>query len=247
MNETTGRWSWNRQIFGGIFSAIKGSYGSLVTTGAALNDKHNGALGIFDTPSGAWDVAARIAGATAVSLRADPGLPVQSLPIIGMAAPPIASRFDVNERNTLLNNGISTFHVGNDGTCSIDSLITFYQFNAAGAPDTSYLYVDDLYKVTYILRTLRDLVQIKYARCKLAINGTRIDPGSNTVTPNMIRLDLIANYKTLVEQGVAQNDTLFAANLIVEINANNPNRVDVLYPTTLMGGIRGFAVLAQLN
>ena len=39
----------------------------------------------------------------------------------------------------------------------------------------------------------------------------------------------------------------FKANLIVEIDDNNPNRVNVLWPPQLAGQLRQFAVLAQFR
>jgi len=41
------------------------------------------------------------------------------------------------------------------------------------------------------------------------------------------------------------NLAAFKANLIVEIDGENPNRVDVLWPPQLAGQLRQFDVLAQ--
>ncbi|MFL9997975.1 hypothetical protein PQR34_42905 [Paraburkholderia sediminicola] len=44
-----------------------------------------------------------------------------------------------------------------------------------------------------------------------------------------------------------QESELFAQQVIVEQNANNPNRVDCLWPGTLIDQLRIFALLAQFR
>jgi phage tail sheath gpL-like len=58
---------------------------------------------------------------------------------------------------------------------------------------------------------------------------------------------LIAEYQSLEWRGYVQDSAGFAAGLIVEINAQNPNRVDVLWDGILINQLRVFAVLAQFR
>ena len=62
-----------------------------------------------------------------------------------------------------------------------------------------------------------------------------------------IKADQIAEYQTLVFNGYAQDADAFAKNIIVEQNASNPNRVDVLWPGTLINQLRIFALLNQFR
>ena len=137
--------------------------------------------------------------------------------------------------------------MGDDGTCYIEGLITTYQKNAFNNPDNSYLQVCTLFNLAYILRALRTLVTSKYARVKLAANGTRFAAGSAVVTPNVIRADLIAKYRELEDAGLVQKADSFAAALIVQQNASNPNRVDVLYSPVLIDQLDIFALLCQFR
>jgi phage tail sheath gpL-like len=147
----------------------------------------------------------------------------------------------------MLWDGISTFTVASDGTVAIENLITTYQKNSFGAADNSYLQVETLFLLMYVLRAQQALVTSKYARVKLAANGTRFAPGSAIVTPNMIRADLIAQYRRMEYDGYVQDAAGFAKGLIVEKNSQNPNRVDVLWPGTLISQLRIFALLAQFR
>ena len=247
LNDTTGRWSWQTQVYGHVFAAYRGTLASQTTFGTALNDQHKSVLGFNDSPTPNWLVVAGLSGATAPSVRTDPALPLQTVQIHGMAAPPIASRFDLSERNTLLYDGISTFTVAQDGSVHIENLITTYQKNEFGDPDNSYLEANTMFTLTYVLRTLKTAVTSKYSRVKLAANGTRFAAGSAIVTPNSIRAELIASYRQLEYDGFVQDGDAFKQGLIVEQNSSNPNRVDVLWPGTLINQLRIFALLAQFR
>ncbi|HHS9828677.1 TPA: phage tail sheath C-terminal domain-containing protein, partial [Klebsiella pneumoniae] len=129
----------------------------------------------------------------------------------------------------------------------IENLITTYQKNSYGDEDDSYLQVETLFSLMFVTRYLRTAVTSKFGRMKLAADGTRFAPGAAIVTPNIIRADQIAEYQTLVFNGYAQDAEAFARNIIVEQNKTNPNRVDVLWPGTLMNQLRIFALLNQFR
>ena len=94
---------------------------------------------------------------------------------------------------------------------------------------------------------MRDVVNTKYARVKLADVGVRLLPGRPVVTTDTIRGDLIAAYRQLEAEGFVQDADAFARDLIVERNATNRNRVDVLWPAILINNLRVFALLAQFR
>jgi phage tail sheath gpL-like len=247
LNDTTGRWSWQQQVYGHVFTANRGTFASQTTLGLARNNQHETIMGFNDSPTPNWQWAAALAGAAAVSLRADPATPLQTVVLNGVLAPPLQSRFNLSSRNTLLFDGISTFTVAQDGTVAIENLITTYQTNSFGAPDNSYLEVETMFTLMFVLRDMMTMVTSKYSRVKLAADGTRFAPGSNIVTPSIIKADIIAEYQTLEFNGFVQNSKAFAQGLIVAQNANNPNRIDVLWPGVLIDQLRIFALLAQFR
>jgi len=247
LNDQTGRWSWTQQVYGHVFAANRGTFANQTTLGLTRNNQHETILGFNDSPTPNWIWAAALAGAAAVSLRADPALPLQTVQIQGVMAPPLQSRFNLSQRNTLLWDGISTFTVAQDGTVAIENLITTYQLNGFGQPDNSYLEVETMFTLAYLLRDYASLVTSKYARVKLAADGTRFAPGSNIVTPSVIKADIIARYQEQEFNGYVQKSKEFAQGLIVEQNATNPNRIDVLWPGTLIDQLRIFALLGQFR
>jgi phage tail sheath gpL-like len=247
LSSTTGRWSWSEQIYGGGYAAYEGTLGDLTTFGTTRNDEHMSITGYNGSPTPPWQWAASLAAAVAVSARADPALPLQTIALPAVLPPPPESRFILTERNVLLWDGISTFSVAQDGTVAIENQITTYQVNSFGMPDDSYLQVETLNTIAYVLRALKADVTSKYARVKLAADGTRFAPGSAIVTPSIIRAGQIAKYQELEYDGYVQQSDVFAQGIIVEINSTNPNRVDVLYPAILINQLRIFALLFQFT
>jgi len=247
LSDSTGRWSYAQQLYGHVFGAVSGTYGQLTTVGEARNDQHATLLGVYDSPTPAYVWSAAVTGAVAGSLRNDPGRPLQTLTISGVLAPPLASRFELTERNNLLYSGISTFTVADDNTVQVENLITTYQTNKYGDADDSYLQVETLFLLMFVTRFIRTQVTSKFARMKLAADGTRFAPGSAIVTPNIIRAELIAQYTQLEYNGYVQDSKAFAAGLVVTKSTSNPNRVDVLWDGVLINQLRVFALLNQFR
>lgn len=152
----------------------------------------------------------------------------------------------MNERQTLLENGIATLTTVS-GTVQIERAITTYQKNAMGDADASYLDSETLHTLAYILRRLKSVITTKYARHKLANDGTRYGAGQAIVTPAVIKGELIAQYRQMETAGIVENTDLFKKYLVVERNADNPNRLDVLFPPDLVNQLRIFSVLAQFR
>lgn len=248
LSDTSGRWSPMQQLYGHVFTAMRGTAGTLATFGAGRNDQHLTILGFNDSPSPFWVWAAAIAGKAAVSLRDDAALPLQYLTVASVLAPPLESRFTIEVRNaTLLYSGIATWNVDANGSVVIENIITTYVTNAQGSSDNSYLEVETLFTLMHVLRFMRSRIQTKFGRMKLAADGTRVKAGSNVVTPSSIKADQIAAYRELEEDGFVQKADDFASNIVVEKDATNPNRVNVLWPGTLINQLRIFAMLAQFR
>lgn len=245
MSDTAGRWSWISQLFGGVFSAIRGTLGTRTAFGISRNDQHCSIISFTESPSPTFAWAANYAGALAASLKANPALPCQTL-ALDVLAPPPASRDIQGARNSLLYDGLATYTVDTSGTVRVDNAITTYQTNGFGQPDNSYLQVETLFTLAAVIRRFKAMLATKYARVNIADNGTFIPPGAAAVTPNMIRADLVAEARTM--EGVLLDDVdAFAANVQVVRNATNRRRVDILLPTDLIKGLQIIATQTKFT
>ena len=246
MNDVTGRWAWSRQIYGHVFSARMGDINSLVAFGRTRNDPHASVLGFAQSPTVSWRRAAALCGQAATSLRNDPARPLQTLIMTGVEAPRRGYRFGISNSNTLLYNGVAT-EMEAGGAAAIQRCITTYRLNNWNQADPSWLDVQTPATLAYIIRFLRSRVLQKFGRHKLANDGTPLGLGQATVTPRIIRAELIAAYSELQEAGIVENIDAFKAFLIVERDANDPNRINVLLPPDLVNQLRIFAMLVEFR
>ncbi|MCO6414815.1 phage tail sheath subtilisin-like domain-containing protein [Siccirubricoccus sp. KC 17139] len=244
LSDTIGRWAWNVSLFGHAFTAREGTASTLASYGAALNDQHVTVLGINDTPTPIYNVAADYAAVCARSLRADPALPLQNL-TMGILPPPRGSRFLLNERNTLLYSGISTAKVNDAGQAILERSVTTYQKNAAGAADDSYLDTETLTTLQFLIRDLKNVLGTKFARKKLVADGTPVPGGSSFVTPSTVKGEVIAWYRGHAANGMVQNVANFTQNMKAE-NAGS-GRVSLLLPIDVANQLRIISTLVQFT
>lgn len=247
LNDTTGRWSWSRQVYGHCYSALRGTLATLVTAGGLRNDQHT-TLGAIDAdcPNPAYEYAAAYAARNAVFINADCARPTQTGVLTGILVPRAGKKFLFTERQSLLTYGIATSYV-TTGSLRVERAITTYQKNSFNVADVSYLDSEILHLSAYVLRRLKSLITSKYPRHKVANDGTRFAAGSAIVTPSVIRGELISEYAKMEYEGYVENAKLFAANLIVERPAADPNRIDVLLTPDYINQLRVFAVLNQFR
>lgn len=246
LGDAAGRWSWSTQMYGHLLIAYRQDFAGLTTWGLTQNDPHASALGVYGVPDTTWEVAAALAAQTAVSVRADPAQPIREVVLQGVLAPKVEDRFSLGERNTLLFDGVSTFKVSAAGEVVLEKLITTYQKNSFNAPDDSFLDAETMFTLAAVLRRLKGVVTSKYGRAKLVENGTYIPAGSTAVSPNMVRADIVAEYRAM-EGALVQDADAFADALVVEKDPANPRRLNVLWPGVLIGRLDIFAVLAQFR
>jgi phage tail sheath gpL-like len=252
----TGRWGWMRQLYGHLFAARTGAvttgdltgYGDLIAYGPENN---SGVLSIMsfehNSPTPSWCWAAAYAAKAARALLDDPARPLQTLSLDGCLPAPKHQRLTKAQCNNLAGVGLATQGVSDVGSPGILRETTTYQFNLYGQGDDAYELVTTLATLAALFRRQRQAITSKYPRCKLADDGTRFGAGQAIVTPKTIKGELIAQYRADEFIGLVENGDAFKANLIVERDANDPNRINVLYPPDLINQLRVFAVLAQFR
>ncbi|MNU43032.1 Phage tail sheath protein [compost metagenome] len=247
MDDSTGRWSWGKMLYGHVYTARRGTLGEMITAGRARNDQHHTIHGFeMQTSAPAWKVGAAYAARQAVFISADPARPTQTGELTGISPPPEGVRFLVVERQSLLWAGIATAYCTVDGV-RIERAVTTYQRNAYGQPDDSYLDSETMHQSAYIIRYLKGRITSKYGRHKLANDGTRFGAGQAIVTPSIIRNELIAAYIALERMGIVENMEAFQEHLIVERDSQNPNRVNILFPPDYVNQLRVVALLNQFR
>jgi phage tail sheath gpL-like len=236
--ELENRWSGTMMKEGHAFSAgTASSINGLITLGLTRNDPHVTRLAFSRdallTP--VHEVAAAYTAVVAQSATNDPALPLQTLELKGVLA---TTAFDPTERNTLLFNGWATYSKTVDGKVLLERAVTTYRVTATGIPDVSFLDSETPLTVAYLRQDLRGFLASRFPRFKLVNDGEPASAGANTVTPNVVRTEIIARFLFWQELGLVEDLEQFKTDLVVQRNANDPNRLDALLPPNLVNQLR---------
>ncbi len=85
MGDTSGRWSYDKQQYGHVYTCKRGKISTLQAFGSGRNDQHATIIGIEpDVPSLAIEVLAAYGAQNAAKLSIDPARPTQTLELIGI-------------------------------------------------------------------------------------------------------------------------------------------------------------------
>lgn len=247
LDGNSGRWSPIKQLYGHYVTALFDTFGNLASAGSARNDPNATIMGVANSPSPPWRWAAALGGAIAkdkniggeVDQAYKISLPLQTLPLVGIKPPKSkANWFDIQQRNTLYQDGISGFKPTVDGQVLIDRVTTTYRLNAYGQPDITWLDVETRAQMVYFVRYMRQRITQKYGRHALADDN----PGNQQgiVTPKILKAECVHVYKELELGGLVENSDLFAQQLIVE-RGSDPNRVNAYLPVDVVNQFRIFA------
>lgn len=225
--------------------AKRAAHASLVSYGGSRNSKHFSVLG-YDGPEAEDTASARLAAVLALSAQNDPALPFETVRLVGFAVPSEDERFTRAERDQQLNSGISTFVVVG-GQVQIERLITCNQTTATGAPTEAFLDVGTRLTSAFMAWDFRTDARTKFARSKLAKDGTRYGAGQKIVTPAIGRAFAIGKAVQWEERGLLEDSDQFAKDLVVEINASDPTRLDFLLPPNITNGLMVVAASLQFR
>lgn len=244
----TGRWAYLRQDYAWAYSAKRGDYASLMTWGASQNSPVISTM-VYEltTPSPQWEIAAAYCAQGSAALLADAARPLQTLEFPGLQVAPPGERFSNTMLNNLTNTGMAIQRVSPSGRMMILREQMQYQKNSYGQADTAFSLMTILSNLAELLDRMRAAITTKYPRHKLAPDNTRFGPGQAILTPSTARAELVAEARVAEFDGLMSNVDAFKKNLLVEIDDNNPNRLNVLWPPQLMGQLREFDVLAQFR
>lgn len=241
--ELSRRWGPMVQKEGQAFGAASGTVGGLTTLGNTRNSQHLTMMGAGKSPTPSWIFAA-VTGAVD-AFEPDPARPRQTLALTGCLAPAESDRQTREERNALLHEGLSTYTVDAGGIVRIERLITTWQVDGNGDADTSFLDIETLRTVAYLRTSVRVRIADRFPRHKLANDDTLFGPGQAIATPSLIRAELLHLFREWELAGLAEDFEQFKAELIVERNATDPNRVDALIPPNTINQLRVFAAAIQ--
>jgi len=227
----------DRAIPGMVFAVTQGSAGTLTTYGNLLNSHRSCTAGVelsaLRPP--AYEIAAAIAAKRAKKYQSHPGIPFTNddLAMVGVE---VGARFVKAQQRIILSDGVSTVDTDRTGALKIQRLVTNYQTNSLGSPDTAYQDVTTVGLLDAIDYAFRAGVSAKFSQSLLADdvdsdgNPNTFPPGVPVATPATVKAELISIAEDLQTLGWIENVGVFASTVVVARNISNPNRIDAVIP-----------------
>ena len=245
--ELDDRWGPIRQNDGTVLLTIPDSITAAVTYGTARNSEQSVVVSGLNVEAHSASLTGAILGQVAEKGNVDPARPFQTLKLAGILPPLREDRPTLAELDTLLHNGIATLEADEAGVMRIQRLITTYQTDDASNPDTAFLNLNTKLTLSLLRAQFIARFSAKFGRHKLAGNDAPIGSGQAVMTPNLGKAEAIALFRDWEAAGYVENVSQFKADLIVERNAENPDRLDILLPPDLVNQLRQVGTLLQFR
>lgn len=230
--ELVSRWDALRAIEGHAYIAKDDTVANLSTFGNSRNSEHVTAIGMKNSPTPNYEIAAVLATIAGKELQNHAARPLNNVVLTGVLAPTRLDRFTREERDVLLHDGISTAILQPGGTVGIERLITMYQFSGAGTPDESYLDLNTMAILGYLRYSFRVRMSLRFDRAILADDNNRAGSNQPVVTPRSARMEIEALFDEWEQAALVTDAEQFGEDLVIDIN-DDPTRLDVLLPPNL--------------
>lgn len=180
------------------------------------------------TASLPWEVAA--AYGAVIASEEDPARPLNTLALKGIAPPPAEKRLGRMEQETALRNGVTPLEVGPGETVQIVRSITTYTRDAQGIEDIALLDLTTIRTLDYVRKAVRERISLRFPREKLSAR-----------TPAKVRSEIIDVMLKLEGLEIVEEVQANLPGIIVERDAQDPNRLNAKIPTDVVNGLHVFA------
>jgi phage tail sheath gpL-like len=216
--------SWSEQRGQIGVAGFTGTISDATVLAASLNSERMVLACLENTNSTPWAVGS--AFAAEIASETDPARPLQTLPLVGIVPPLPADRYTRTEEETLLAGGCTPLEVGPGETVQIVRAVTTYTQNAAGSPDPAYLDLTTIMTLDYLRDAWRQRMRLRFSRNKL-----------NDRTVESVRDETLALLRLLEDAEILEHVEDNKAQVLVQRNVTDVNRLDVQIPADVVNGL----------
>lgn len=235
-----------------IYISMRATYGEALALAGQLNSEHLTILPAQKARFAPWEAAASLCAVAATSLNADPARQLHTLALTSLAgrAPDDADRYSDAMRNILLQSGMSSFNVAQDGAVQLERVVTTRQWDGTGNLTSGWRDIMVPKTATRVRYAWNTYMTSTYPRAKLADDGSPLANlgGNNVVTPKTLKLSWIGQSAIYEGQmGWLDNSATLSAQATFERDRTDRNRVNARLPVQIMGSLMVIANSLQLQ
>lgn len=168
--------------------------------------------------------------AAVIASEEDPARPLNTLEILGLDVTDAEARPGRVEQENALYNGVTPLEVGPGGRVQIVRAISTMTVNANGISDVALLDITTMRTLHYVRKSCRERVAQRFPREKL----------SSRMIPR-VRSELLDVLIKLEELEIIEEVTANKADLIVERDSQDANRLNARIPADVVNGLHVFA------
>lgn len=205
-----------------------GTLAASTTLAASINSgRITGAL-VPSAYENSYEVAASYAAL--IASEEDPARPLNTLPLTGILANPLANRLGRVEQENALYNGVTPTEVGPGDKVQIVRAVTTYILDPQGVPDVSLFDLTTIRTLDYVRKAIRERISLRFPREKLSSR-----------TAAKVRSEIIDVLSKLEELEIVENVAVNLPSIIVEKDSQDNNRLNARIPTDVVNGLHVFA------
>lgn len=213
--------------------ALTSTLATATTLAGTINSGRISAALLPGTVSAPWEVAA--AYAAVIASEEDPARPLNTLPLTGIAPPPLASRLGRTEQENCLYNGVTPLEVGPGEKVQIVRAITTYTRDPQGVADPSLLDLTTIRSLDYVRKAILQRWVLRFPRDKKSLRTKgRVWSETYDVLGKLEELEIVEN--------VAGNKD----KLLVQDDLQDVSRLNVRIPTDIVNGLHVLAGVVDL-
>jgi len=234
-----------------IYFGFRGTAGQALALVPNLNSKWLAFIALQNPKCAPWMLGAVLAAVCEPSLNADPARQLHTLTLAGLTGlgPDDVDLFPDSVRTSLLAGGVTTVNVAQDGTISLERVVTTYTTDpTTGALDSSWHDIMVPATVSRVRYDWNTFVRQSYPRAKLADDGSPLANVSGVVTPKTLKASWVARYGVYANtMGWLDDAATIAPQATFTKNPTVRGRVDSQLPIKVMDSLIVVANVLQLE
>lgn len=160
----------------------------------------------------------------------DPARPLNTLELTGIAPANIADRFSRTEQEALLYAGVTPLEVNASEKVAVVRAVSTYTVDGSGIDDISLLDITTIRTLDYVRKACRERIALRFPREKLS-----------SKTPDRVKSELLDVLFKLEDLEIVEEVETNKAELLVERDLQDPNRLDAKIPCDVVNGLHVFA------
>lgn len=200
---------------------------------------------VSGSPTPPCEIAAAVVGVVASSSQSEPARPFKNLPVLSIS-PGALSEWSYTEKNQIELSGGSVSYVDSSGIVRIGDLVTTYTKTPLGADDDAWRFTVTISNIQVKISSIDSMFLSPPFDRAVIVDDASVTGKEFAVSPKRVKsyiIDLID--RLWIPQAWSKNRDSIVAGVQVEIDAQNPGRLNVLIPDVLAVGLRVVAVKYQ--